>query len=222
MRLPLIIVMTLSLSACASLWPFGDKSRTGNCMDDDSCEAANPFEEQLVGGTWYCYGVDRDDWDCSQTENPEKIIAFSAPAPEPEPEAAEPYRAEMDLQPEVISNQEPIAPADAAPVVSYDQDSLGELFRYPDDSFAVQLIALETVAEIEAFATRHAIDSPLIARIRNQDKDWYVLVLEVSDSRDAAQRIADAWQASNNPRSKPWVRPLGPLKQAVQSAADGE
>ena len=73
----LAILMVTLITSCSWSWPFG-KRDSGNCLDDDSCEGANPFEEQLVGGTWYCYGISRDQpWDCSQQEDAGKITAIS-------------------------------------------------------------------------------------------------------------------------------------------------
>jgi hypothetical protein len=224
MRLPLIILMSLSLTACASLWPFGAPEKTGNCLDDDSCENANPFEEQLIGGVWYCYGTDRDNWDCGQEEVPGKIAVIRDEA----------VKESISLETEPVSDDtfspepaEPDSPSasitePAEPVADDADMAHGDLSAWPDDSFAIQLIALQTVDEVMQFAARYDIAAPIYARIRSQDSDWFVVLLTVSDDRDTAQRIASEWEAEHNPSSKPWVRPLGPLKLAIQSAiSDG-
>ncbi len=159
MRYLTILLVTL-VASCSWSWPWGFK-KTGNCLDDDSCEGTNPFEEQLVGGTWYCYGKVRNEpWDCSREKDDNKIIAV-VDSPE-RMNSPEPMNA-MD-SPEAINNppvqednpaiRAEIALSDhissaAARVVETGAISLSD---YSDSSWAVQLIALRTLDEVARFA----------------------------------------------------------------------
>lgn len=185
----LTVLMVTLITSCSWSWPFGNRD-TGNCLDDDSCEGANPFEEQLVGGTWYCYGVSRNEpWDCSQQENADKIVAVSP----------------QDGSGSSPSSELPV-PAD------------NFLDAFSDDAFVVQLIALQSKDEINAFASNHGLEKPRFIRVRNQESVWYVLILDVFNDRASADAAAAAWESAHNPSSKPWVRPVASLKAAATRA----
>lgn len=249
----------VTLLASCSLWPWRAE-KTGSCLDDDSCKNTNPLDEQLVGGSWYCYGSDRDEpWDCSQTEDTAKIaaipevseeledeeIAYStpilksasqapearvAPAPvqsevpqavqvEEAPEPAEPARTETTFSDEVISHSQPELAEPVAPTASRITGSTADrLFDASDNQFAVQLIALQTLEEVEQFVDDHGIRRPMFVKIRSQGSDWHVVILGVYDNQSEAQRVAADWEAEHNPASKPWIRPVGPLKRAALSS----
>jgi septal ring-binding cell division protein DamX len=195
--------------------------KTGNCLDDDSCDTSNPFEEQLVGGTWYCYGKSKnEDWDCSQTEDGSKVVAvqvttrnqvYDEPLAIAETQPADQHRAEMKLNEELITNN--------AVITAVVEPVPGDLLSYPDDAYAIQLIALETIEEATRFASDHDIDMPNLVRIQSQGSDWYVLILDIFGDQDTADQVAAAWNAEHNPSSKPWVRKLGPLKRAAALAS---
>ncbi len=219
MRYLTVLILACSLSAC-SWWPWRSE-KTGNCLDDNSCDSSNPFEEALVGGTWYCYGVDRKQpWDCAQREDPTKVAVISErelPSVEPQDEAPlEIARAEMTFSEEVITDHDERM-ADREPKTAHPSRN-ADLFSFADSSFAVQLIALQTIEEIDGFVADHKIADPNYVRIRSQGNDWYVLILGIFSDRAEAQRAAAEWAAINQPLSKPWVRPLGPLKQAALAA----
>lgn len=215
MRYLTLVLLLSSLSAC-SLWPW-KAEKTGNCLDDDSCENTNPFEQLMVEGTWYCYGSDRDaPWDCSQEEDPDKVVALTDPEPAfiPEDENLRSDRAELSFAEEDIS----IGAPQSEPATSSDSGAQADLFSFADSSFAVQLIALQTIDEITDFADEHDMDSPTYIRIRSQGSDWYVLILGVYRDQDEAESAAADWSERHGPTSKPWVRPLGPLKRAALAA----
>ena len=232
MRYLTLIILVSLISGC-SFWPFG-KEKTGSCLDDDSCDTPASLEQQLVtNATWYCYGVSRDDgWDCSQEEDQTRIAVIpdqASPTPQEEAAAA---RAEMFFEDETISHQQPQAAptatsamqSGAAPVAAADKMMTNSksqqtgIFGFSDSAWAVQLIALQTMAEVDAFAAAHDLEAPNAVRIRSQGVDWYVMILGVFDDRSAADAAAEAWTDSQQPYSKPWVRPLGPLKQAALEA----
>ena len=324
-----ILLMVLLLSSC-SWWPLGAQ-RTGNCLDDNSCGDTSPLEQQLIGGTWYCYGESRQEpWECSQTKDDDSInvitdqprpsTAFSEPESTASDEhseraeltfegelistseqvsvASEPYiveaavveesvaeaavadepddgsdtpdvemmessQPEQDLEPEVAPETDPVGetmvepviekvvekvepaaviaaieqqPAPSEPEVAVlindleaivnsadesapaEMSAVDKLLEFPDDAYAVQLIALQSINEVENFATMYNIKKPMYVHLDSQDSDWYVLILDVFDTQVTAIEAANDWELKHNPNSRPWVRPLGPLKRAVTRA----
>ena len=80
------------------------------------------------------------------------------------------------------------------------------------------MIALQTLEEVARFSARYNLPDANTVEIESQGAIWYVVLLDVFTSKAEADAAADAWNASNQPESKPWVRPTGPLKQAAQRA----
>lgn len=233
MRYLVLALATLLLSSCSSisLWPFGD-NEAAHCMDDDSCEAAEPIDRALTSGEWYCYGVDRDQpWDCRKSADASAVAAISD-QPEQEPveiaETTQP-RAEMNMGGQTISHQQPpqetaapeaptAEPEPASPTLA----SVTNLFDHPDDFYAVQLIALQSLDEIVEFAARHGLSDPNWVQIESQGNTWYVLLLGIYANRAQADIAANSWSDQETPETRPWVRPLGPLKRAVLRAQSGD
>lgn len=238
----LIIVVLITLMSGCSWWPWGAE-KTGSCLDNDSCDSSNPLEEKLIGGTWHCYGVDKNEpWDCSQQEDPSKIVSITEkPIVRASEETALQSRAEITFEREFISNQLEEMDADTAttapetapmpapmpasmsspspekaPIAADapNPDKQG-LFSYSDRAWAIQLIALQTEEEVKSFVADHSLDQPSSIRIRSQGSDWFVLILGVYDDREEANQAAQSWADRYQPSSKPWVRPLGPLKRAA-------
>ena len=266
MRYLLLTLLTLALTSC-SLWPWRSE-KTGTCLDDDSCEATDPLTQELIGGTWYCYGADRDQpWDCSQDRDDKKITAILEeqplePEPQPPPEeqfalaapsiAADildsaieddtlnterlekenndtaqdkPKQVEVSFENETIEHQpaNPIVNNDSQRTPDYrapteaELQALADFSDYPDDSYAVQLIALQSIQEALDFANEYSLAAPMIARIRSQGNDWFIIILGIYNTMDEAQVAGADWQSAHDPGSKPWIRPVGPLKQATLS-----
>lgn len=223
---PFMAILMVTLVASCSWWPFGSQ-RTGNCLDDGTCEGANPFEEQLVGGTWYCYGVARDEpWDCSQEEDPNKVVAVNDEPPPGAPVAvtndfpdfelpeneASVSRAEMTFnEDEITSGTKSREPEPPAPAANF-------LDAYSDDAWAIQLIALQSRDEVESFVAGHQLSDPKYVQIESGGAIWYVLILDVFEDRASADSAAEVWETENNPSSRPWVRPVRSLKAAARRA----
>lgn len=215
------IFMVTLITSC-SWWPFGGARDSGNCLDDDSCEGANPFEEQLVGGTWYCYGVSRDEpWDCSQEQDSNKIVAVSdEPPPASEPETYEQASFGEDTtmaetvglnRAEINNLREEISSQASAPANNF-------LDGFGDDAWAVQLIALQSRDEVESFVAMHGIADPKYVQIESGGAIWFVLILDVFADRASADSAAQVWETENEPSSRPWVRPVSSLKAAARRA----
>ncbi len=236
MRYLTILLVATLLTSCSWSLPFLGGTNSGNCLDDDSCEGANPFEEQLVGGKWYCYGVARDEpWDCSQEEDPDKIAALTDPV-----EPSQAGRGDFDISALLAGT----APATNSPsddqqdtpqraelnfsegdsdtsISSADKSAGTELTyldAYTNDSYAVQLIALQTEEEVNAFARDHDIETPNYVMIESQGSLWFVLILDVFAEKSMADQAAAQWIETHEPNSRPWVRPVGTLKEAARRA----
>ena len=247
MRYVTIFLVTL-VTSCSWSWPWGS-SKTGNCLDDGNCQGANPFEEKLKGGTWHCYGVSKEEpWDCNREQDDTKISAIedsperidspelvNSPeridsperinsaertnSPEPafdtEGNAAPNHRAELDLA-DIISNsgEEPGMEVSTPQAVSTDI-----LSGYSNTSFAIQLIALQTLEEAVQYTEKFNLNPPMYVKIRSQDSDWYVVLLGIYETRSEADAVSDQWTSSHDLSSRPWVRPLHPLKKAANLVA---
>ena len=87
---------------------------------------------------------------------------------------------------------------------------------YKDDSYAIQLIAVQSLEEANEFSAKYSIDSPKIIKTRSKNSYWYVVILDVFENLEEAQLAAKDWQTLHRTQSiTPWVRPMGPLKQSM-------
>ena len=235
-----LTILTLALSSC-SLWPWRAE-KTGTCLDDDSCEATDPLTQELIGGIWYCYGAQRDlPWDCSQNEDSQKIIAVSDEQPTSDAserlEARQPaagvnvLTTDSEIQDEITNAGKKITKQPNEGSASKDQnltDHLtpsdiisnvrNNLTDYNDDSYAIQLIAVQSLGEANEFSANYSIDSSKIIKTRSKNSDWYVVILDVFENLEEAQLAAKDWQTLHRTQSiTPWIRPMGPLKQSVSA-----
>ena len=200
--LSVLSVLSLLLLASCSWWPWGAKN-TDNCLDDDSCDNANPFEERLVGGVWHCQADSGDeDWDCARADSSGKVLSDKQVLPDKEV----PEETQQEPAAEIRQAQ------DAVMLTSKD------LLAFSDDSYVIQLAALQYLDDINDFAAANGIESPIIARVDNQGVYWYVLILEVFDDREAANQAIVEWEETHKPATKPWARPMHLLKEAIRRA----
>ena len=229
MRYVTIFFLVTLVTSCSWSWPWG-ASKTGNCLDDGNCEGANPFEEKLKGGTWHCYGVSKKEpWDCSQEQDDTKIAAvedsperINSPELANDPEqafeneenAAPDHRAEMDLA-DNISNSAEVSGMEAPTSQTGPTDLLS---GYSNTSFAIQLIALQTLEEVTQYTEKFNLNPPMYVKIRSQGSDWYVVLLGIYETRPEADTVLEKWASSHDPSSRPWVRPLHPLRKAANLA----
>ena len=102
-------------------------------------------------------------------------------------------------------------PAGVAATVDLDElaQRLGE--------YAVQVIALDTLAAIQDFAAKVGGDDPRYVQILgNQDNELYALLIGFYPNRRAAQEAALDWIEQNPSESEPWVRSTASLHRAVK------
>ena len=86
----------------------------------------------------------------------------------------------------------------------------------PGDFWAVQLIALSTKEDLEAYAERHNLHGMSAAQIANQEGEvFYILLLGIYESREIAeQAITELPKPFNNP----WIRSVASLQSAMLRA----
>ena len=198
-------------------------------------------------GNWFCQpGAAGDDWDCIQDEElarSPQLAASSAPAatevddqpeaPPPGPaatespdpsdaepqafgeqaQAEEPPAADPEPQAEEPSASDPEPQAAAGPDLEDDP-----VMALPDDYFAVQLLALDSAAELSAFVDAHDLGHLPHARVERDGRIHYVLLLGFYESYALAEAASLDPPAPIEPGGA-WIRPLAGLKRAVERAA---
>ena len=150
--------------------------------------------------------------------SPERINSPD-PAFDNEGDAGSNQRAEMDLAVNIsnsdeISDEAPVRKASSPQVMSTDT-----LSGYSNTSFAIQLIALQTLEDATQYAEKFNLNPPIYVKIRSQESDWYVVLLGIYETRSEADAVSDQWTSSHDLSSRPWVRPLHPLKKAANLVA---
>jgi septal ring-binding cell division protein DamX len=88
----------------------------------------------------------------------------------------------------------------------------------PGDYWAVQLIALNSQAELQDFMQSTQLDELTGAMINVNGRTWYVALLGVFENRDLAERAA-AQRPAALQRYEPYIRSVASL-QAAMIAAD--
>lgn len=87
----------------------------------------------------------------------------------------------------------------------------------PSDMFAVQLIAVSTRKQVEAFVELHDLWDMTAVKVSKAGKPLYVLIPGVYKSRLDAQTAVASLPHSVQ-QLKPWIRPLGGLQDAMRDA----
>ena len=72
---------------------------------------------------------------------------------------------------------------------------------------------MREVAGITEYARLNGISEPLYVKIRNDQTDWYILLLGVYSDRALAEAAKRDWQTAKTLRVKPWIRQLGVFKK---------
>jgi septal ring-binding cell division protein DamX len=121
----------------------------------------------------------------------------------------------MDLA-DNISNSAEVSAMEAPTPQAVPTDLLS---GYSNTSFAIQLIALQTLEQVTEYVEEFNLNPPMYVKIRSQDSDWYVVLLGIYETRPEADAASEKWAASHDPSSRPWVRPMHPLRKAANLAA---
>lgn len=92
------------------------------------------------------------------------------------------------------------------------------ILQQPAGFYAVQLIALQSERQILNYARDNGLKYPLYAQIQSQGRTLYVLLLGCYPDRLSAARAKDEWGITKKLTSKPWIRDLGSLQDAIRLA----
>ena len=164
-------------------------------------------------------------WECKTTRTEDGTV-IADPRNNPQPPAAAatrdggdvpagPDEAEADpaVRPAAVARP-PASPAARGAVM---QTPSGMILASPPDAFAVQLIALNDESAIIAYALEQGIEQPIYAQTRTGDDALFVLILGVYPDRGTADTARAEFVEGRRLAVSPWVRPLGPLQQAVRA-----
>ncbi len=184
-------------------------------------------------GEWFCQiGEASDEWECVQdpdlAANPQPQRLPKPPEPEPSPSeiaATEPAPADRILPPTPapVDRIIPPTPAPNPPPQStmpkyarlaYNPDGAVGLMDLPADFYAVQLVAVSSKEALEQFAEDHGLRGMSAARVANDDRLFYVLLLGIYETRDLAEEaITDIPPPLEELHF--WIRSMGSLHEAM-------
>ncbi len=177
---------------------------------------------------WFCQiDESRSGWECVQDEDlarhprPERLP--NDPVAEPAPATTPGIIGEMAMvDEESITTQiaNPSADIDVERMVaalSRDDSVSARLLEMPEESFAVQLIALDNRQLAEAFVEKHRLEDALIVQLAREDHFYYVVILGLHDTFAEAQAHAET-RPSSLADIKPWIRSLGSIQAAIRQA----
>jgi septal ring-binding cell division protein DamX len=199
----LILVLLPLLTSCG----LANRFFTTNECEGDNCEAPVLLDNTDSEKKWFCYGSQvGEEWQCQNEEDPTKITTV-----EPKPARQAVPQAPID-QPTMLAESAPELPRTQQPD-GFVLES--QILDMPADHYAVQLIALRDLNGVLEYAGLNGIQSPKFVKIRNDETDWYVLILDTYPDRALAEAAKENWETAKVLRVQPWIRQLGPLQEAI-------
>jgi septal ring-binding cell division protein DamX len=228
MQRVVVILICLSLSACSNYTFLSKPGWLKNPFSKSTPEMAAPESSPQAGKEiWYCYpDADQDEWGCQNHPASDQInspaAATNAPASAAQPMAfssAAVASTPPPPVPELIPRPDPEPGPEAETASAAFARNRQVIMDYPSDHYAVQLIALETLAEVSAYAVAQHIEDPLYARVLTRDQILIVLLLGIYPDRDTAAEAIDQWSTSHELLESPWIRKLDALITAMEGAS---
>lgn len=202
----LILVLLPLLTSCG----LANRFFTTNECEGDNCEAPVLLDNSDPNKKWFCYGSQLgEEWQCQNEADPTKIAAVELKprlARVPQATIEQPILT-TESAPEALRNQ----PLDSPELES-------QILGMPADYYAVQLIALRDLKGVLDYAGLNGIQSPKFVKIRNDETNWYVLILDTYPERALAEAAKQDWATAKVLRVQPWIRQLGPLQEAILAA----
>ena len=182
-----------------------------------------------------------DSWDCVQESDPDSRRPERLPKPEepPQPPPETPPPVLESPPPPVIVPQDsgseggianaateareapdsaPAEPVGAATVAAQPESPM-KLADVPGNYYAVQLVALDSIAAVEAYVNDHQLEGLSAARIAKDDQLFYVLLFGVYPDQATAQAAVDDLPTSLAGVT-PWIRPMRTLQAAMRRAEE--
>ena len=190
---------------------------------------ASPERADFVGGSsgagtkWFCEMSKEGGWHCVQDPSQ---IANPQPTRVPQP-LAQPPIAER-RSPSAVPNPVPPVPSEPVreprPALLYQQlaylpEESVALVDLPESFYVIQLVALRSEADLEAFAIDHGLPRLSGALVEKNGDLWFVLFAGVYEDLDTAQR-AMASLPENLKAMNPWLRPMASLREAMLRAEE--
>jgi septal ring-binding cell division protein DamX len=234
-----IILICLSLTACSNYTLLRKPGWLKNPFSKSSPASSPPTNARnAVEKIWYCYPVAGEkEWDCQDHPGPNQddpaadvisslppgqptSLVASVASPTPPPPVPELIpRPEPESIPEspLEAVARSVSPQAEAEITALERN-VRLIMNHPDDYLAVQLIALESLAEIEAYTDKQHIEDPLYARILTRDGKLIVLLLGIYPDRDAANQAVYEWTTTHKVKDRPWIRKLDVLIAAMNGA----
>ena len=189
---------------------------------------ASPDRTDYIGGSagaetkWFCEMSKDGGWHCVQDP---KQIANPQPSRFPQPVTAkrgQPERGLPDVAP-VPPRPLPSSPAPEQPPLplyqrlAYQPEDSVALVNLPETFYAIQLVALRSQTDLEAFVIDHGLPPMSGAQVEKDGGLWFVLLAGVYEDLDTAQR-ALASLPDNLKAMNPWLRPMASLREAMLRA----
>ena len=178
--------------------------------------------------TWSCQRRTIADIQARQQERKNKRFDWSSPTESGQTDSAlaavTDSLAETNKEKAAPGQSNQITPTQPAPAgtsvgVQQSLDAIPSLRDLPADHWAVQLIALGSKAELQAFIDAQELDVLSGATIRVKGRIYYVALLGVYPSRLAAEQAAAARPASLQ-RYEPYIRSMASLQAAMAAVTD--
>lgn len=92
-----------------------------------------------------------------------------------------------------------------------------QIFAYPPDYFAVQVVAVKTKQQLLDLLSQYDLGDPPYGLMKAGGEFWYVLIYGVYPDYPSAKAAINELPEDLR-KLKPWVRKMGPLQKAIQDA----
>lgn len=168
---------------------------------------------------WQCEGDINGQWHCSDLSRADgKIYSTSAPEPlpRPQPNSNNDQQTTQVLTKNLTAeNQQTIdLPPETTINTSSKVANSNPLNDYPDNYFAVQLMAAKKTNSIEKYKQSHPDLAGMELIIEQNNDHLYILILGVYPDYASAKSAVAALIPT--PKIAPWIRPVGPLKRLLK------
>lgn len=185
-------------------------------------KAVNPLpqgslqaQQTISKAQWRCDGDTDRRWHCHDTSKPDGKVLSSGPlTPLPTELVSE---NSVAVEERIIESNP--GPAESKPnrLDAIDSQTMAitaaGLDDIPDHHYAVQLIAARHMQAIDNYHQNHPQQHTIQLHSVINSEHWYILLLGVYPSYEAANSAIKS--ISPQPSTRPWIRPVGPLKQST-------